>query len=100
MCKSDLFLTVSFLILNFLFQVKLNQGAEKIENKTHYGNKTLKEALTDLLNQAKLAQKFIEERGYQEIKNVAHSFTDDMSSLIDQYAHHVIDEVIENRLIV
>lgn len=54
----------------------------------------LKEALTDLLQQAKRAQNFIEQKGRTEIRKVAKGFVNDMSALIDQYSQHVVEEVI------
>lgn len=53
----------------------------------------MKDALTDLLQQAKTAQAFIEQKGKSEIRKVAKGFVGDMSSLIDQYAQHVVREV-------
>ena len=53
----------------------------------------MRDALTDLLQQAKTAQSFIEQKGKAEIRKVAKSFVSDMSALIDQYAQHVVREV-------
>ncbi|KAI1295479.1 Prominin-1-A [Halotydeus destructor] len=72
---------------------RLRSGAGKIEKKAQYGSRGLKEALTDLLNQAKKAQSFIEQKGRTEIRKVAKGFVQDMSSLIDQYSQHVVGEV-------
>ena len=58
----------------------------------------MKDALTDLLQQAKSAQAFVEEKGKSEIKKVAKSFVSDMGSLIDQYARHVVTEVCRRRM--
>ncbi len=71
----------------------MTAGAEKIEKKANYGNKGLKEALTNLLKQAEDAQKFIALKGHSEIHSVAKHFVSDMSSLVDQYAEHVVEEV-------
>jgi len=72
---------------------RLRSGAGKIEVKAQYGSRGLKEALTDLLEQAKRAQVFIEEKGTSEIRRVAKGFILDMSALIDQYSEHVVREV-------
>lgn len=64
--------------------------------KAQYGSRGLKEALTDLLQQAKRAQAFIEQKGTSEIRKVAKGFVLDMSALIDQYSQHVVREVENN----
>ena len=74
----------------------MRTGAGKIEMKAQYGSRGLKEALTDLLSQAKRAQAFIEQKGTQEIRKVAKGFVLDMSALIDQYSQHVVREVENN----
>ncbi len=79
-------------LLTFL-QEKLSTGAEKVERKSHYGNKGLKDAITELLKKADEAQRFMAKSGKEEIKKVAESFVNDLSGLVDQYAHHVIEEV-------
>lgn len=53
----------------------------------------MREALNDLIEQAKSAQHFIERNGKNAIKEVAESFVRDLSSLIDQYGAHITDEV-------
>lgn len=74
-------------------QERLRSNADKIELKAQYGSRGMKDALTDLLQQAKTAQAFIEQKGKAEIRKVAEGFVSDLSSLIDQYANHVVREV-------
>lgn len=74
-------------------QERLRSNADKIELKAQYGSRGMRDALTDLLQQAKTAQAFIEQKGKAEIRKVAKGFVTDMSSLIDQYAQHVVKEV-------
>jgi hypothetical protein len=45
------------------------------------------------LKKADEAQRFMAKSGKEEIKKVAESFVNDLSGLVDQYAHHVIEEV-------
>ena len=61
--------------------------------EAQYGNKGLKEALTDFIEKAQNAQRFIQDKGKSEIRRVAAGFINDIYSLIDQYALHVVKEV-------
>ncbi|RWS04408.1 prominin-like protein [Dinothrombium tinctorium] len=76
--------------------VNLKTKAEQIEKKAKYGHKGLKEALSELLEQAKKAQHTIRHEGKEIIKKVARQFVSDLSDLIDQYAKHVIFQVENN----
>lgn len=73
--------------------IKLNKAAQRIKDKSSFGSRGLREALTILLKQAKSAQSLIEQRGKNVIKEDAEHFINDLGSLIDQYAQHVVDEV-------
>ncbi|XP_074600905.1 prominin-like [Brevipalpus obovatus] len=75
----------------------LQKAALRIKSKAQYGNKNLKEALSELIKQAKNAQVFIERNGKNAIRDVAEGFVRDLSALIDQYSEHIVDEV-EHRL--
>lgn len=61
--------------------------------EAQYGNKGLKEALTEFIEKAQNAQRFIQNKGSSEIRRVAAGFINDISALIDQYASHVVREV-------
>lgn len=72
---------------------KLKDGARKIEKKAQYGSKGLREALAELIEQTRMAQRFLAQNGKSEIRKVARAFKSDLSSLIDQYAEHVREQV-------
>ena len=74
-------------------QTKIKEIAAKIELEAQYGNKGLKEALTEFIEKAQNAQRFIQNKGSSEIRRVAAGFINDISALIDQYASHVVREV-------
>lgn len=61
--------------------------------EAQYGNKGLKEALTEFIEKAQNAQRFIQSKGSSEIKRVTAGFINDIAALIDQYANHVVREV-------
>lgn len=72
---------------------KLNRAAQKIKDKSSYGSRGLRDALTILIKQAKSAQYLIEKNGKNAIKEDAEHFINDLGALIDQYAQHVYDQV-------
>lgn len=79
----DLINLISFKIEN------LTRNAEKIERKSHYNGKGMRETLIMLLKQAHDAQRFINQKGRTEIKSVLRNFIHDISSMISQYIQHV-----------
>lgn len=67
----------------------MTRNAEKIERKSHYNGKGMRETLSILLKQAHDAQTFINQKGKSQIKVVLKLFIHDISSLISQYISHV-----------
>ena len=84
---------MSFSLFIRPLQTKIKEIAAKIELEAQYGNKGLKEALTEFIEKAQNAQRFIQNKGSSEIRRVAAGFINDISALIDQYASHVVREV-------
>lgn len=82
--------------IKFLFekQENLTKNAERIELKSHFNGKSLRDTLDILLKQASDAQHFINKKGRTEIRNVLRNFIQDLSLLLTQYSQHVEQRVI------
>lgn len=75
---------------------QLQKVGEQLQKDTRVGNKTLQEALPDLLQQAQTAQEFIQTKGKEEIKRLAQEFISEFTGLMDQYAFYVQQQVENN----
>lgn len=71
----------------------LTKNAERIELKSHFNGKSLRETLDILLKQANNAQQFINQKGRLEIRNVLRNYIEDLSMLLTQYSDHVEQRV-------
>lgn len=76
-----------------LFQSKIKEIVGKIELEAQYDTKGLKTALSESIIRAKNAQRFIQKKGASELKSVTRGFINNISTLIDQYASHIVKEV-------
>lgn len=71
----------------------MTKNAERIELKSHFNGKSLRETLDILLKQANNAQQFINQKGRLEIRNVLRNYIEDLSMLLTQYSDHVEQRV-------
>ncbi|XP_067120917.1 prominin-1-A-like isoform X2 [Centruroides vittatus] len=75
---------------------QLQKLGEQLQKDTRVGNRTIQEALPDLLQQAQTAQEFIQTKGKEEIKRLAKEFITEFTGLMDQYAFYVQQQVENN----
>ena len=82
-------------LINLIIQKieNLTKNAERIEMKSQFNGKSLRETLNILLRQANEAQQFINQKGRLEIRNVLKNYIEDLSMLLTQYSDHVEQRV-------
>ncbi|KPM02837.1 prominin protein-like protein [Sarcoptes scabiei] len=75
----------------------LTKNAERIELKSHFNGRNLRETVKILMQQARDAQNFINLKGRHEIRAILRNFIDDLTLLLDQYSSHV-EQRIKNEV--